>query len=416
MELALRPSSVCHAVGHGRSHSTTRVNRFMAAGVAMVGASLIAVNPLAPNVASDVEHLIEHRAVELTSGLGDVVGDYESVFSQAGANLQTLSGEAGVALPRLLQQIGTNLSGESGLISNALLGAQTGLQNALYGGWYGGDDGFVFGLFGGSVTHAGVTESGSTLQQILGALGHGDAFSAFSFYDEWALEALDHTMKPLLSPILSTAKAGATPTPTLPNEFLQSLTNLTNTFMTYANLKSLTDTLLSPELGVTFGLLGGLSKIGGDVSTGNLGGALTDVLKMPADLAGDLLNGYVYPSAVYNPTGEAFAGLLNNGGLLQQLLVTWPNQLATALGARATDSVNSAAAQSMSSLSGGLSQAASLLPNLANVVQPSLMLGTVGPSFASLLANITAGLSATLAPSLVSGLLLRLPSLLLALL
>ncbi|MCV7091613.1 hypothetical protein [Mycobacterium interjectum] len=263
--------------------------------------------------------------------LGDVVGEYEDVAGQAVINLQTLGGGAEVALPGLLAQTGTNLSGYGGLLSAALAGAQTGLQNAIYGGWYGNDDGYVFGLFGGSVTHGGVTESGSTLQQILAALAQGNLFSAFGYYDEWALEALDHTMKPLLSPFLSTAKAGAPPTPTIPGELLQTLTNVTETFMSSANLKSLSDALLSPEIGVTFGLLADLGKIGSDVSSANGAAALTDLLKVPADLAGDLLKGYVYPSAIYNPTGEAFTGLLNNGSLLQQLLVTWPTQLAHAL-------------------------------------------------------------------------------------
>jgi hypothetical protein len=35
------------------------------------------------------------------------------------------------------------------------------------------------------------------------------------------------------------------------------------------------------------------------------------------------------PSAV---TGEDFTGLLNSGSILEELLVTWPEQLATALG------------------------------------------------------------------------------------
>ncbi|WP_077101328.1 hypothetical protein [Mycobacterium terramassiliense] len=306
--------------------------KLLLAGAAMVGAGLIAANPVAPSLAAT--HTLaeaQHRAVQLTSGIGDVLGNYEDVASQAVINLQTLGGGAEVAIPGLLQQTGTNFSGYGGLLSAALSGAQTGLQNAVYGGWYGGDDGFVFGLFGGSVTHAGVTESGSTLQQILAALQQGNLFGAFGYYDEWALEALDHTMKPLLSPFLSTAKAGAPPTPTIPGQMLQTLTNVTETFMTYANLKFLSDALLSPEIGVTFGLLADLGKIGSDVSSANGAAALTDLLKVPADLAGDLLKGYVYPSAIYNPTGEAFTGLLNNGSLLQQLLVTWPTQLAHAL-------------------------------------------------------------------------------------
>lgn len=354
--------------------------KLLLAGAAIVGAGLIAANPVAPSlVATNTLAEAQHRAVQLTSGIGDVLDDYDDVASQAVINLQALSGGAEVAIPGLAQQIGANLSGYGGLLSTALSGAQTGLQNAFYGGWYGGDDGFVFGLFGGSVTHAGVTESGSTLQQVLSALSQGNLFGAFGYYDEWALEALDHTMKPLLSPFLSTAKAGAPPTPTIPGQMLQTLTNVTESFLTYSNLKSLSDALLSPEIGVTFGLLADLGKIGDDLSSANLGAALTDVLKVPADLAGDLLNGYVYPSALYNPTGEAFTGLLNNGSLLQQLLVTWPTQLAHALGESTTPgaaaAIGSTAVQLTALLGGnGINGLLSGLgSNLAGIIPGALM-------------------------------------------
>lgn len=417
MQVALRPDSSGHGLRSGRSQSGTQVNRLMAAGVAVIGASLIAVNPLAPNVVSSTEYrAIEHRAVQLTSGISDVVSDYQDVVSQAVTNLQTLGGEAGVAIPGLLQQIGANLSGTGGLLNTAFSGTESALQSALYSGWYGGDDGFVFGLLGGTLTHNGVTESGSTLQEILTALGQGNFYSAYSFYDTWSLEALQHITKPLLSPILSTSRAGSLPTPTLPGQFLQTLTNVAETFLNYNNLQSLTGALLSPQISVTFGFLGDLGNIGTDLSSGNFGGAVTDTLKVPADLLGDLLNGYINPNTVFNPTGKAFTGLLNSGSLLQQLLYTWPNELAAALGGSSTGTLTSASAQAGVSLSNVLAPAASLLPNLANAVQPSLLAGNLSSTIGPLLANAAAQLSATLTPNLISGLLLHLPSLLLALL
>jgi hypothetical protein len=339
VQRALHAKSAGHDFRSGSSASATRVSKFLIAGVAAAGAAAIAVNPLAPTVSADVPHNVaadvQHPAVRLTSAIGDVLGAYEGVISQANANLQTLGGEAGDAIPGLVRAIGANLSGYADLINTGLTGAGTGVHNALYGGWYGGDDGYVFGLFGGSVTHLGVTQSGSTLQEIFGALQQGNIFNAFSYYEEWTLEAIDHTLKPLLSPILNTAKAGATPTATIPGEILQTLTNVANLIFTYGNLKSVGDAMLSPALSVTFGLVDDLTKIGADVSSANIGAALTDVLKAPADLAGDLLNGYVY-QGTYNPTGVPFTGLLNSGSLLQSVLQTWPNLLAKALGATTT--------------------------------------------------------------------------------
>jgi len=310
------------------------------AGVTVAGAAAIAVNPVMSNITTEVAHnaaaaemAIQHREVQLTSGVGDVLGDYESVLSQTGANLQTLGSDAAVAIPAMLRAMGANLSGYGSLLNTALTGTETSLKNALYGGWYGGDDGYVFGLLGGSVTSkTGVTESGSTLQEVFNSLKQGNVFNAFSYLEEWSLEVLDHTLKPLLSPFLNTAKAGATATATIPGEILSTLQNVTSSFLSYSTLKTLAGTLMSPALSVAFGMLGDLSKIAKDVTTAKIGTAVTDALKVPADLVGDLLNGYVYVNASTNPTNKPFTGLLNAGSLLQTLLVTWPKQLATALG------------------------------------------------------------------------------------
>jgi hypothetical protein len=407
VQLALRSGSSGQVLRPGP-------RRLMAAGVAVVGASLIAANPLAPNVAADIQHKvvadIQHRAVQLTAGGSDVVGTYDSLVNTTYSNLQTLGAQAGIAFPRLLNQVGANLQGTGSLFNTAMTGTQTGLQNAIFNGWYGSDDGYVFGLYGGTLTHAGVTESGSTVGEIVSSLSQGNVFNAFGYFDEWSLEAAEHVSEPLMSPFISTARAGATPTPTIPAQFLQTTANVYNAFFNFPNVKNLSQALLSPPISVTFGLLSQIGTIGGDVSSLNFAGALTDVAKAPANVVGDVLNGYVYPGQ-YNPNNSPFTGLLNSGSLFQQLLYTFPNQLATALGAKTTGSATGAAASL-----GGLSQITSLLPNLANVAQPSLLAGNLGATFGPLLANIAAQLSATLAPNLVSGLLLHLPALLLALL
>jgi hypothetical protein len=395
----------------------------MAAGIAVVGATVIAANPLAINVASDVEQRVEHRAVQLTSGVGEVIADYEDVIAQTGANLQTLGAESGAAFSALFNQVAANQAVTNGLIDTAVTGTKAALHQSLYGGWYGSDDGYVFGLFEGSLTHDGVTKTGSTLAEIGNALAHGDLYGAYSYYDTWSLEALQHVTKPLLSPILSTAKTGATPTPTIEVRFLQNLTNVVASFANYHSLQNIFDGVLSPQIGVTYGALADIDKIGGALSTGHFGQAGTDLLEMPADLTNDVLNGYINPNIVTNPTGKPFVGLLNDGSLLQQLLVTWPEQLAKALGQQSA----STSAQALS-LGGGLSQAtSSLLPNLAKAAQPAALLGNLGnlgahlganlgAAIGPLLANLAAQLSGSLAPNLISGLLLHLPALILSLL
>jgi hypothetical protein len=302
------------------AHSPDSINRFLVAGVAVLGVGLVAVTPATSSLPTVV-----HRAVQLTAG----EQDWSQVLTTAEDNLTTLESEAATANSDLSSALGTELSGFGTQISTALTGAETGLENAFYGGWYGSDDGYVFGLFGGSVTDSatGVTETGSTLQEIGTALDQGNLFDAFSYFDTWSLETADHTLRYLVEPILSVTSHGVT-TESLTAELLQTFTNVYEEFGTYTELKNLSDALLSPPLGVAFGLTGDFDTIAADLSSGNFDQALADIGNLPSDLTGDVLNGFVDPYS----NGEPFAGLLASGGVLDELLVTLPTQLATALG------------------------------------------------------------------------------------
>ncbi len=302
--------------------SINRANRLLIAGIALAGAGLIAVNPVAPTLPN-----VQHRAVQLTAGEQDLT----QVLATAQDNLTTLESEAATANSDLSSAISTELSGFETQISTALTGAETGLQNSIDGGWFGDDDGFVFGLFGGSVTDpdTGVTETGSTLQEITTALDQGNLLNAFSYFDTWSLETVDHTLFPLLSPLVTEFNddTGVT-TLSIPAQLLQTFTNEYTSFVSYSDLKALLNAVSSPELSVAFGLSADLDGIATDVSSGNIDQALTDIGNLPSDLTGDLLNGWTDPVA----GSEAFTGLLNGGSLLEELLVTLPEQFVTALG------------------------------------------------------------------------------------
>jgi hypothetical protein len=302
--------------------SINRANRLLIAGIALAGVGLIVVNPVAPTLPN-----IQHRAVQLTAGEQDLT----QVLATAQDNLTTLESEAATANSDLSSAISTELSGFETQISTALTGAESGLQNSIDGGWFGDDDGFVFGLFGGSVTDpdTGVTETGSTLQEITTALDQGNLLNAFSYFDTWSLETVDHTLFPLLSPLVTEFNddTGVT-TLSIPDQLLQTFTNEYTSFVSYSDLKALLNAVSSPELSVAFGLSADLDGIATDVSSGNIDQALTDIGNLPSDLTGDLLNGWTDPVA----GSEAFTGLLNGGSLLEELLVTLPEQFVTALG------------------------------------------------------------------------------------
>jgi hypothetical protein len=298
--------------------------RFLLAGVALMGACLIVANPATPTLPN-----VQHRAVQLTSG----EADWSQVLTTAEDNLATLEGEATTANSDLSTAISTYLSGLDGQVAADFESAETGVQQAISGGWYGDDDGYVFGLFEGSLTdpNNGVTETGSTLQEISTALDQGNLFNAFAYFDTYSLEAFDHIVHPLIDPFLTdTDDAGNTTLP-IPGELLQTLTNVYDQFFSYDNVVTLGNALLSPEISAALALTGDLDTIGTDFSSGDDTQGLTDLENLSSDVTGALLNGYTQTNPI-DGSSEPFTGLLNTGSVLYELLVDGPTQLATALG------------------------------------------------------------------------------------
>jgi hypothetical protein len=296
--------------------------RLMIAGAALVGASLIAVNPGTPTLPE-----VQHRAVQLTAG----ELDWSQVVADSEANLQTLEGEAATASSDLSSASSALSTEFSGQISADLSSAETGVQQAISGGWYGDDDGYVFGLFPGSLDGPNGIETGSTLQEISTALDQGNLFNAFAYFDTFSLEAFDHIVHPLLDPFLTdTSDSGVTTLP-IPGELLQTATNLYDQLFSYDNVVTLGNALLSPEISAAFALTGDLDTIGTEFSAGDYTQGLSDLSNLSSDVTGALLNGFQQVNPV-DGDSEPFTGLLNTGSLLYELLVDGPTQIATALG------------------------------------------------------------------------------------
>lgn len=243
------------------SQMTVHQNRVLVAALAAVGASLILANPMSP---STDPAGVQHRAVTLTAG----EETWSEVVAATETNLQTLDTGASTASTELSTAL-TGLSTEfSGQFSSALTGFESGVQNAIDGGWYGSDDGYVEGLFPGTIIggpDSPFTSIG-TLAEISQALSSGQSEQVFSYIDLYFLETLDHTLKPLLSPLLDETSQGAT-TLSIPVELSQIQTNLLETFGNYTELKALGDAVLAPEISVGFGLSQDLDGIAADFST-----------------------------------------------------------------------------------------------------------------------------------------------------
>jgi hypothetical protein len=311
VRLAL-PLDVTGRAVFGPSNSTGRVHQALVAGVALVGAGLVAVGPSAPSLPD-----IQHRAVQLSSTGAGLV-DPASVFSTAYENLQTLAAalEANPS-PVVDQLIALNQAYEN-QINMALQGVETGLEKAI--------NGFIssHGNF-----HAGLAE---TLQTITTYLQQGDLFDAYATFDGYSLEALEQITKPL-GTILA-----------IPGEISQTFTNVLNSELTFNSLSNLVEGFTAPSITETIEATQVFDAIEADLAAGNATAAFTDITNAPTELLGAYLNGAEFD---FGMGPFEFPGLLSfataageEAGGLQQLLLNIPEQLATALGATSTDTAS----------------------------------------------------------------------------
>ncbi|HEX4395521.1 MAG TPA: hypothetical protein VH084_28915 [Mycobacterium sp.] len=325
---------------------TAYVSRLMIAGVAVAGASLFAMN--APTPAGPQ---VQHRDVKLAS-TEEV--DWSTFITNVNDNLATLESESTTASGELSTALGNVSDAFSTQISTAATGFDTGINNALFGGWYGGDDGYVFGLFGGEPVLGGPTPgiTGSLIEKLSTDLSTistnpNGSEQLFSDFNNYSLELLDHTLKPLLSPLLDETSGGAT-TYSIPVELSQIQTNLLEAFGNYNELKGLAETVLSPELSGFFALSTDLDNISTASTAGDSATAMSDLNNLSSDVLNAIVNGYDAGVNPVNGVENLFPGLINEGSFLNELYTTWTEQFVTALGSLGAESASSVAAESVS--------------------------------------------------------------------
>jgi hypothetical protein len=304
-------------------------SRLMIAGLAVAGAGLFAMNAPAP-----AGPLVQHRDVKLAAG--EV--DWTTFLANVNDNLATLQSEGATSSTELSTALGNVSDAFSTQISTALTGFDTGINNALFGGWFGSDDGYVFGLFGGEPVLGGPTPgiTGSLLEVLSNDISNistnpNGSEQLFSDFNNYSLELLDHTLKPLLSPLLDETTKGVT-TLSIPVELSQIQTNLLQAFGDYNELKGLAETVLSPELSGFFALSTDLDNISSASAAGDSATALSDLNNLSSDVLNAIVNGYDAGVNPVNGVENLFPGLINAGSFLDELYTTWTEQFVTALG------------------------------------------------------------------------------------
>jgi hypothetical protein len=308
---------------------TAYLSRLIIAGLAIAGAGVFALN--AP---TDAGSLVQRHDVKLVAG--EV--DWTDFLSNTEANLAALQTEGATSSTELSTAL-TNVSDAfSTQISTALTGFDTGVNNALFGGWYGGDDGYVFGLFGGEPVTGpnGATETGSLIDVLQNDFANlstnpNGSEQLYTDLNDYELELLDHTAKPLLAPLLDETSKGVT-TYSIPVELSQIQTNLLEQFGTYNELKSLAETVLSPEISGNFALTADLDNISNAFTAGDTTLATTDLNNLGSDVLNAIVNGFDAGTNPDNGAAELFPGLINAGSFLDELYTTFTEQFITALG------------------------------------------------------------------------------------
>jgi hypothetical protein len=316
-------------------------NRLMIAGVAVAGASLFALSAPAPS-----GPLIQHRDVKLAAG--EV--DWATVIATAQQNFVDLQGDAAKGSLDLSTALGNVSDHFNTQITDALTGFESGIQNALDGGWYGDDDGYVFGLFGGTVTDPAnnVSETNSLIGLLSADFQAGHVEQAYSDLNAYMLEVTDHTLNPLLAPLVDETSDSGTTTYSIPVELSQIQTNLLQTFGDYDELKGALQSVLSPEITTQLVLTQDLDAIGTEFAAGNTTQGMSDLNNLSSDVFGALINGADVGTNPVDNMPQFFSGLLSDGSLLQNLVLTWPEQFVTALGSLGAESGASVAAESVS--------------------------------------------------------------------
>lgn len=280
------------------SSSVTRLRPHLAASVALVGAGLIAVNPVAPAMGAD----IVHRAVHLTTAAADLaaatdpLSEWSTVLTEAATNISQIGGEIQAdPLPALAEVIANQLAFSDTLDTN--------LQSLV-----------------GTVNTLVTDQLPQAVQALIAGIDAGDISSAVNMFTS----TLGADLLPALNPFADILS--------IPGEMIQNLANVLTDQLPGLGLEFLVGPL-GPLFGTAQALADDSQSIVDAVDGGQYSTALTDLLDMPAIATGAFLNGYDATSTF----GIAYDGLLSSAessigsGILDDLLVQIPQQIATTL-------------------------------------------------------------------------------------
>lgn len=315
MQQALRADSGRHA-----APSTSRVSKFVAAGVAVIGAGAIAVNPVSP-VLDDIK--AQQRAIELAAIANPVV-EYQNTITAALANLSALSAGTTVSSNALAGALGnpalyTELAEFVG--GNALNPVPLLTQLANFQATYGTkiEQGTAASQ---AALQTALQNLPTVLQNTFDFLAAGEFVEAFSELDIYLLvQVLERPGRPLF-PLLEIPGdfVAGLPGGQIPAAVLDSLL--------VGRASGLTRALLAPALSAALQTAIILDDVQDNLDAGDAEGALSDLINLPGKTLNAFVNGF-------DPSGEGIGstwqGLLSDRGPADFFFVDLPNAIAAAL-------------------------------------------------------------------------------------
>lgn len=278
MQLALAAGSIDRDTAPDVS-STTRTNRLLAAGVALAGAGVIAVNPVAPVFSLDAHQ----STVQLTSTTAE---NWENLMDMVAANPDPI----GNALGELSSYYGE-------VASNSFEQTAAGIE----------------GIWSGMGPVEGLE---TILPQITEFLQQGDFLGAWNLVNWDLLFNMNNVFQPLFDHTVRGTGEFVPGVFGLGGDMTRVIANVQDVFGDYSFWKGAAKSLTEPFLGYMFALTEGASPVEGHEA------------QDPMDA---LLNGYItWDSETGEETGQWW-GLLTERGALAFLLETFPQKIADAL-------------------------------------------------------------------------------------
>ncbi|MET0701537.1 MAG: hypothetical protein ABWY93_17940 [Mycobacterium sp.] len=291
------------------------MNKLMIGSIAALGASVIAVNPIAPSTAA-LE--IQHRAVQLVADVtGSPAAVYEELFTNTVTSLNGLGAQISANPLPILSALLANQEGYATKVGNAFTAAGTAFDT-----WW----------------NVGTRESPAgkvLLENIQAAISVGDFGVAYDNFNKLALFGIQNTVLPILNGTIFTSGTNLGIPQQMAQNFADAIGAVLNTgtiaFGAFASI-------YAPLSGAAFEGSRALGDFATALSTGNVEGAVNALINTPGVVADAFLNGFDYNE------GDAtlpWVGLLSpvstspvrptQGGPFQQFLVTIPKKIAAAI-------------------------------------------------------------------------------------